>query len=101
MDGVAHLLVEEDVVGEAVDAAVHADAEFTELARAAVGLDDAVEDCLALLGRPVDDDAVLECQLDVLDARPCSVIGTSKVTSPDGSPYGRGEHLAGGRLWES
>ena len=58
----ADLLVEQDLLRAGGDAVVGADAELAEPARALVGVEHLDQEVLALLGRGVDDLAVLEAE---------------------------------------
>ncbi len=100
VDRIAHLLVEQDIVRKAVDAAVHPDTEFTQLAGAAVGPDDFVDDCLARSADQSTTTPSSNVSSTFLTRRPGIVIGTSKVTTPSVS-CGAVNTSPEGRLCES
>jgi hypothetical protein len=70
VDGVAHLLVEEDVVREPVDGAVHPDPQFSQSTGTVVRLQQVPDDIFVLARRELGDDAVLEGEPDVTQATP-------------------------------
>ena len=60
------LLVEEDVAHRVLDLRIEADGEFADVARAGVAIEDLV-DGLGVVGRGLDDLALLEFKADVVE----------------------------------
>ena len=66
MHRAAHLFVEQDVFGVALDAIVGPDADFAQASSAWVGVEDGVEEVFAALGAGFHDQAVLERERDAI-----------------------------------
>src|SRR5688500_5580842 len=95
--GAADLLVEEDVLGEALDVVVRADREFTENSGPAVGLEHSVEIFLALGRGRVDNFALFEPQHDPFDLASGCYDGIAEGDRPVDAVFNRtGKYFAVG-----
>lgn len=65
VNGIAHLLVEQHIIGKPIDVTVHPNTEFPETARAIVGVQHFRQQFLVLSGGVLDDLASLEFEEDL------------------------------------